>query len=54
MLPDTGAIAMPVRSPLKTGDPIMVVAVAGLSSRIRAREAECAAMMQAAMREWSI
>ncbi len=54
VLPDTGAIAMAVRSPLKTGDPIMVVAVAGLSSRIHAREAECTAIMRATMAEWSV
>jgi DNA-binding IclR family transcriptional regulator len=38
VLPDTGAIAMAVHNPLKTDDSVLVVAVAGLSSRISSQE----------------
>ncbi len=44
MLPDTGAIAMPVR-PRDHGE-VMVVAVAGLSHRIHRSEAKIVRAMQ--------
>jgi DNA-binding IclR family transcriptional regulator len=48
VLPDTGAIAMPIR--LQRGGDDMIVAVAGLNQRIRSREAELASALAAFVR----
>lgn len=52
VIPDTGAVAMAIRNPLKTGDPIMVVGVAGLNSRMHAEQAGIVEAMQNLLREW--
>jgi hypothetical protein len=43
VLPDTGALAMPVAT---NAEDVLVVAVAGLNSRIRDREAELLSIMR--------
>jgi DNA-binding IclR family transcriptional regulator len=52
VIPDTGAVATAIRSPLKTGDPIMVVGVAGLNSRIRDGQAAIVAAMRKTLADW--
>lgn len=48
VLPDTGALAMPVETP--GSDDTLVVAVAGLNSRIHDREADLVRLMQSRLR----
>lgn len=50
VLPDTGALAMPIAS---NAEDILVVAVAGLSSRIRDREAELLTIMRRRLASYS-
>lgn len=53
VIPDTGAVAMAIRSPLKTGDPIMVVGVAGLNSRIHGQQAAIVKAMRSILEPWA-